>query len=222
MGLQEMESQQQKSEESEQYAPEAKTSYQERIGAELKDWAAKVDRLKADVEELGTEAGRMVEKRIEILKDKRKAAVRKLSTLKRSPEEGWEGFKSGLEKSLDDLKQTLDQTLSTFRKRQQEITERVSKQRKAYLDNIEVRFSDWNAKVDALKTRIERAKNEAVTKYEQQIEELRKKQLIGKEKLEEFKKSGGESWKDLKEGMDKAFEDMKKSFEKALSRMKKK
>jgi len=28
--------------------------------------------------------------------------------LKRSPEEGWEGFKSGLEKSLDDLKQTLD------------------------------------------------------------------------------------------------------------------
>jgi hypothetical protein len=201
---------------------EAKTSYQERIGAKLKEWAAKVDHLKVEVEKLGAEAGRMFEKRIEILRDKQKAAMRKLSTLKRSPEEGWEGFKSGLEKSLDDLKQTLDQTLLIFRKRQQEITERVSKQRKAYVDKIEPRFSDWSAKVDALKTRIERAKNEAMMKYEQQIEELRKKQLVGKEKLEEFKKSGGDPLEDLKEGMDKAFADMKKSFEKTLSRMKKK
>jgi len=142
--------------------------------------------------------------------------------LKRSPEEGWEAFRSGLEKSLDDLKQTLDQTLSIFREKQQEITERVSKQRKAYVDKIEARFSGWSAKVDALKTRIERTKNEAIKNYEQQIEELRKKQLAGKEKLQEFKTSGGESWEDLKEGMDKAFADMKKSFEKALSTMERK
>jgi len=50
-------------------------------------------------------------------------------------------FRKGLEKSLDDLKQTLDQTLLIFGEKQQEITGRVSKQRQAYVDKIEVRFS---------------------------------------------------------------------------------
>jgi len=227
MELQQMEPQQQKSEKVEKYemplqTPNAKTSYQERIGAELKEWAAKIDRLKVEVEKLGAEVVRMFEKQIEILRDKRKAAVKGLSTLKRSPDEGWEEFRSGLENSMDELKYTMDQTLSIFREKQQEITERVSKQRKAYVDKIDARFSDWSTKVDRLKTRIERAKNEAIKNYEQQIEELRKKQLAGKEKLQEFKTSGGESWEDLKEGMEKAFADMKRSFEKALSRMKRK
>jgi hypothetical protein len=74
--------------------------------------------------------------------------------------------------------------------------------------------------VDVLKTKMVKAKTEAITKYDQQIEELREKQLVGKERLEEFKKSGSESWEDLKEGMEKAFADMKKSLERAISRMK--
>jgi hypothetical protein len=201
--------------------PEEKRSFQERIGAELKEWAAKVDHLKAEVQKSGTEVRRMFQKRVDLLKDKQRTALKKLSTLQRSREEGWEGFKNALENSLDDLKETLDQTLSTFREKQQEIAERVEKQRKAYVDKIEARFSDSSAKVDALKPRIEKAKIEAMRRYDQHIEELREKQAVGKERLEEFKKAGSESWEDLKEGMDRAFAEMKKSFEKALSRIKK-
>jgi outer membrane murein-binding lipoprotein Lpp len=226
MELQEIESQQPKTEVVEQdelreQKADARRSYQERIGAELKEWAAKVDHLKAEVEKSGAELGRMFEKQIEILRDKQKGALRRLSTLKRSREEKWEEFRTGLERSLDDLKQTLDHTLSTFRLRQQEVAGRVSQKRKAYIDRMEARFSDLTAKVDALKTKMEKAKSQAIMKYDQQIEELRKKQLLGKEKLEEFMKSSGESWEDLKEGMDRAFSDMKRSFEKALAKMKK-
>jgi hypothetical protein len=203
-------------------APDTKRSFQERIGAELKEWAAKVDQLKTDVEKSGIELRRMFEKRMDILKEKRKTALRKFSALNRSREEGWEEFGSGLEGNLDDLKQTLDRTLSTFREKEREIAEKVDKQRKAYVEKIEARFSDWSARVDALKPRMEKAKTEAMMRYDQQIEELRKKQLVGKEKLEEFKKAGGESWDDLKKGMDRALADMKEGFERALSRMKRK
>jgi hypothetical protein len=228
MELQEIESQERKSEEfeekeeSREQTSETKTSYQDRIRAELKSWVAKFDQLKADVEKSGAEMRKMFEKQIEILGDKQKAAVRKLSTLKRSREEGWKRFRDGLEKGLDDLKQTLDQTFSTLKEKQQQVAEKVSKQRAAYIDKIEAQFSVWSKRVDALKKRMEKAKSEAIIKYDRQIEDLRRRQLLGKKKLQEFKRSGGESWEDLKKGMDKALSDMKKSFEKAFSRMKRK
>jgi uncharacterized protein YdcH (DUF465 family) len=227
MELQQMEPQEHRPAEFEQeelreQTPETKGSFQERIAAELKEWGTKVDHLKAEVQKSGAEVRRMFEKQLGILRDRRRAALGKLSALKRSREEGWEEFRSGLEKSLDDLNQTFDQTLSRFREKQQEIAERVKKQREVYVDKMEARFSEWSAKVDALKPRIEKAKTEAMTKCDQQIEELRKKQLAGKEKLEEFKKAGGESWEELKEGMERAFAEMKKSFERVLSRIKKK
>ncbi len=135
---------------------DAKRSYQEKIGTDLKEWATKFDHLKAEVEKSRAELRKMFERRIEILKNKQRVAVKKLSILKRSTEEGWEEFKSGLEKSLDDLGRSLEQTLSTFRERQEDIAEKVSKGRKAYIEKIEAQFSDWSAKIDTLKTKMRR------------------------------------------------------------------
>jgi len=76
---------------------------------------------------------------------------------------------------MDDLKQTLDDSLTRFREKQEEIAERVSSQRKSYIEKLETRFSDWSLKIDALRAKMEKAKTEAAMKYDKEIEELRKK-----------------------------------------------
>jgi hypothetical protein len=145
-------------------APDTKRSFQERIGAELKEWAAKVDQLKTEVEKSGIELRRMFEKRMDILKEKRKTALRKFSALNRSREEGWEEFGSGLEGNLDDLKQTLDRTLSTFREKEREIAEKVDKQKAG--------GESW----DDLKKGMDRALADMKEGFERALSRMKRKQ----------------------------------------------
>lgn len=135
MEFQETESQKDSAEIERSELPEqmqdTKRSYQEKINAELEEWAGKIDSLKAEVEKSEAQLRRIFEARISILRGKQKAAVKKLSALKRTREERWEEARSGLEKSLDDVKETLGQTLSLFKEKQRQVAERISKQREA-------------------------------------------------------------------------------------------
>ena len=81
MELQEIETQQPRTEKSNQeelheQTADSKRSYQESIAAELKEWATTVDRLKADVQQSGAEVRRTFEKHIERLRDKKQVPLR--------------------------------------------------------------------------------------------------------------------------------------------------
>lgn len=94
--------------------------------------------------------------------------------------------------------------------------------KKAYQEKIELQLKEWTVNIDVLKAKADKAKADARLKYKEQIENLRVKQEVALEKLQELKDSGGEAWEEITGGVDKALEDLKKAFSRARSRFKEK
>jgi hypothetical protein len=93
--------------------------------------------------------------------------------------------------------------------------------RKVYQEKIEAQLKEWGIQIDLLKAKAERSKAEVKIKYLEQIEELRKKQEVVKEKLHELRQSGDEAWEDFKDGLEEALDEMKKALKRGASRFKK-
>jgi nucleotide-binding universal stress UspA family protein len=199
---------------------EEKETYQEKIEAQLKEWAAKIDELKAKAEKSKAEIKMKYEKQIEDLRNKQGALQKKLLEMKESGEEAWEGLKSSIEKSLDDLKETFDEAISKFKEKGEKAAETVSKKKEAYMEKIEDQLKEWGPQIDILKAKADKSKAEVKIVYLKQIEELKSKQGALKQRLGELKESGDEAWEDLKEGVDNALRDLKKAFGRAASRFK--
>lgn len=199
-----------------------KETYQEKIEAQLKEWGAKIDELKAKVEKSKAEIKMKYEKQIEDLWNKQGALQKKLLEMKESGEEAWEGLKSSIEKSLDELKDTFDRAIAKFKEIGEEAVETVSKKKKVYVQKIEAQLREWGPQIDLLKAKAEKSKAEIKIKYLEQVEELRKKQETVKKTLHQFRESGDEAWEDLKDGMDRALDDLKRSLKRAVSRFKEK
>jgi nucleotide-binding universal stress UspA family protein len=200
---------------------EKKKIYQEKIEAQLKEWAAKIEEVKAKVENSKAELKIKYEKQLEDLRAKQEVVQQKLREFKESGEEAWEGLKTGVEKSLDELKGSLDRALLTFKEKGEEAMETVTKKKKAYVEKVEGQLKEWGAEIDILKAKAEKAKAEAKITYLKQIEELRSKQESVKQKVHQLKESGDEAWEDVKKGVDNAFADLKKALKRAASRFKK-
>lgn len=94
--------------------------------------------------------------------------------------------------------------------------------RKAYQEKVDAQLKEWSAKIDLLKAKVEKAKVEAKIKYYEKIEDLRAKQEVLKQKLQDLKGSGDEAWEELKTGVDKALDDLKDVINRAISRFKEK
>jgi len=198
-----------------------KKAYQEKIEAQLKEWGAKIDELKAKAETSKAELKTKYEKQIEDLRTKQDVVHQKLRELRESGEDVWEGLKTGVEKSLDEFKGSLDRTLSTLKERGEEAMETVTKKRKVYVDRVEAQLKEWGTEIDILKAKAEKAKAEAKITYLKQIEELRSKQESVKQKVHQLKGSGEEAWEDVKKGVDNAFADLRQALKQAASRFKK-
>ncbi len=59
-------------------------SYQDKLRAQVRQWQDRIDRLRANVRQAGTDSRRQFEEQIEDLQAKQKAATRKLAELERS------------------------------------------------------------------------------------------------------------------------------------------
>ncbi len=92
-----------------------KESYQEQMEAQLREWSAKIDQLKAKADR--AEAGAKIEyyKQIEGARAKAEVAKAKLTELKSASTEAWESLKSGVESAWIDLKTTIDGAASKFK-----------------------------------------------------------------------------------------------------------
>ena len=201
---------------------EKKKAYQEKIEAQLKEWGAKIDELKAKAGKSGVELKMKYERQIEDLRAKQDVVQKKLREFKESGEETWEGLKTGMEKSLGELKDSFDRTISRFKEMKEEAAEKVSKKKKAYVGKVDGQLKEWGIQINILKAKAEKSKAEAKIMYLKQIRDLRSKQEAARKRLQKLKGSGDEAWDEVKSGLDKVLADLKDSFNRVASKFKQK
>jgi chromosome segregation ATPase len=93
----------------------AKQEFQQKLEAQLKEWDAKLDELKAKAQEAKTELRADYEKQLEVLSDKRATAQAKIQELRLRTEDAWEDLKGGTEKAWDEMRSALDRIASRFK-----------------------------------------------------------------------------------------------------------
>jgi len=89
-----------------------------------------------------------------------------------------------------------------------------------YRERLEAQFKEWKAKIDSLEARASTVSSEAKGELIKEIDELRRKKTVVKEKWSELQKSSGEAWEITKEGVEKAVSELKHAFDKVVSRFK--
>jgi chromosome segregation ATPase len=81
-----------------------KEVYQEKIEAQLKEWSAKIQELKAKAEQARAERKIELHKAIDDLRARKEAAQKKLKDIKEASAETWEKLKGTMDKAMDDVK----------------------------------------------------------------------------------------------------------------------
>jgi len=92
-----------------------KEAYQDKMEAQLREWQAKIDVLKAKADKAGTEQRIKYHERIEKLRTQKKAAEAKLAELRNASEGAWEDLKTGVEMAWEDLKLAVEEANKKFK-----------------------------------------------------------------------------------------------------------
>jgi len=89
--------------------------------------------------------------------------------------------------------------------------------RHEYIDKFKVKLDEWDADIDELEDRAQKAKADLKSELDDQIRSLKLKRDIAKLKLSEIKDASEEAWEDVKAGAEEAWADVKDAMEKAKS-----
>ncbi len=88
--------------------------YQEKMEAQIKDLAAKLEEFKTKAAKASADAKAAMNKQAEAIKPKLEAAQRTLKELKAASGPAWEKLKDSAEKAMTDLKKGWDSIKSKF------------------------------------------------------------------------------------------------------------
>lgn len=91
-----------------------KEAYKQKIRAQLDEWRADADKLKARMKKKQADSEIDYSKYINELKEKQQKARTKLEQLEDAGEDAWEDIKAGLEKATDELKQSYQKARAKF------------------------------------------------------------------------------------------------------------
>jgi len=92
--------------------------------------------------------------------------------------------------------------------------------REAYRDLAKAQIKEWEAKIDLLKARGEKATAGAKIDMINAVEKLQAEKKALQKRIAEMMDSGGDAWEKLKDGMEKAMDEMKKSIDKTMEKFK--
>lgn len=92
--------------------------------------------------------------------------------------------------------------------------------KEAYEKKLQSQLDEWNAEIDKLKAKANKAEADAQLEYYKEIEELRSMQQAANSKLVELKGSSDDAWEDLKAGADSAWDSLGRAIKSAASRFK--
>jgi hypothetical protein len=94
---------------------ENKEAYREKLEAQMREWSAKIDLLKARADQAEAEAKIEYRNRIEDLRKKREVLQEKLSELQKASDAAWKDIKTGAERAAADLRDALQSAFSKFK-----------------------------------------------------------------------------------------------------------
>lgn len=92
-----------------------KEAYKEKMQAQLDEWTAEIDKLKARARGMEADAQISSMKEIDALRAKRDAAAEKLEQLERAGDEAWEDLRSGVERAWDALASSVKSASARFK-----------------------------------------------------------------------------------------------------------
>ena len=90
-------------------------AYEEKLDAQLDEWSAQINVLKARADKAKAEVKIEYYKTIEVLERKQKDAKAKLQELKTAGDEAWEDLKTGAEKAWDEVKTAYREASAKFK-----------------------------------------------------------------------------------------------------------
>ena len=93
----------------------AKLRFQQKLEAQLKEWDAKLEALKAKARDAKTEIRAEFEVQLEDLAGERAIAREKLQELRRHGEWAWEDLKDSAEKTWSELREAIKRSASLFK-----------------------------------------------------------------------------------------------------------
>lgn len=92
-----------------------KELYKQKKQAQLDEWRADIDKLKAKAAGASADAKLEMNKKIQLLENKMKEGKAKLAELADASDEAWETFKDGVETSWDSLKTAVSDAVAKLK-----------------------------------------------------------------------------------------------------------
>lgn len=96
----------------------------------------------------------------------------------------------------------------------------MGEKRDAYVEKLKAQIDKWNADIDGLQAKANKAGAEAKVKMQKHIDELKAKRQELEEKMKPIQKAGGEAWEDLRSGANQALKALGEAIESAKTRFK--
>lgn len=92
-----------------------KEAYEQKLQAQLDEWSAEIDKLKARADDAEADAQLEYYKEIEELRSMQEEASNKLAELKDASDDAWEDLKAGADSAWDSLGSALKSASSRFK-----------------------------------------------------------------------------------------------------------
>lgn len=92
-----------------------KESYQQKLQAQMDEWSAEIDKLKARADKQNADVKLEYYEKIEDLRVKQQAAINKLSGLMSASDDAWEELKAGVESAWFTLGEAVDKAAGKFK-----------------------------------------------------------------------------------------------------------
>jgi len=91
------------------------------------------------------------------------------------------------------------------------------KNRDLYLEKVQAQLDEWDADIEKLKARANKASADAKLEYKSRIESLKHKREKAGDKLDELRSASDDAWEDLKIGLESAKNALGSSLKSAAS-----
>lgn len=92
-----------------------KDAYEQKLQAQLDEWSAEIDKLKARAKRAEADARLELDNEIESLEKQQRRAQEKLEELRSAGEDAWDDLKAGLDSAWENLKVSVRSASSRFK-----------------------------------------------------------------------------------------------------------
>ncbi len=92
-----------------------KEAYEKKLKAQLDEWGAEIDKLKAKADNAESDVQLEYYKQIEELRSKQEDATNKLAELREASDDAWEDLKAGIESAWDSLSMAVKNARERFK-----------------------------------------------------------------------------------------------------------